>query len=65
VKILDEQEVQSGTPAVSRNETVRQAAQKAFENKANAEPKTPAVAQSQVDCYESCLDLSALFLGRG
>jgi hypothetical protein len=65
VKTLDEQEVQSSAPAVSKNETVRQAAQKAFENKPKAEAKTPAVPQSQVDCYESCLDLSALFLGRG
>lgn len=65
MKTLDEQEVQSSAPAVSRNETVRQAAQKAFENKAKAEPKTPAVADSQADCYESCLDLAALYLGRG
>jgi hypothetical protein len=25
----------------------------------------PASAQSSTDCYESCLDLSALFLSRG
>jgi len=60
--LVDEQEVQSSAPAVSSNE---RAAQASLAHKSKAEPKLVAVAQPQVDYYESCLDLSALFLGRG
>ena len=63
--LVAEPEVQSSSPASTQDARPRQAAQEVIRSQSKAEPKTPAVAEAQVDCYESCLDLSALFLGRG
>lgn len=59
---MDEQEVQSNSPAIVQNTGAMQAG---IQSQIKAEAKTPVVAQPQADCYESCLDLAALFLGRG
>jgi len=63
--LVAEQEVQSSGAAITQDARPRQATQEVIRSQSKAEPKTPAVAQAQVDCYESCLDLSALFLPRG
>ena len=63
--LVDEQEVQSSAPAITQDAKPRQAAQAVVWSQSKAEPKTPAVVPAQVDCYESCLDLAALFLPRG
>jgi len=63
--LVAEQEVQSSSPAVTQDAKPRQAAQEVIRSQSKAEPKTPAVAPAKVDCYESCLDLAALFLARG
>lgn len=60
--LVDEQEVQSSSPVIPQNAGAPQARVKI---QIKAEAKAPVVAQPQVDCYESCLDLSALFLPRG
>jgi hypothetical protein len=60
--LVDEQEVQSSSPAIPQNARVPQAR---IQSQPKAEAKTPVVAQPQADCYESCLDLAALFLARG
>jgi len=60
--LVDEQEVQSSSPAIPQNARVLQAH---IQSQTKAEAKTPVVAQPQADCYESCLDLAALFLARG
>jgi len=60
--LVDEQEVQSGSPAIPQKARVPEAR---IQSQAKAEAKTPVVAQPQADCYESCLDLAALFLARG
>lgn len=60
--LVEEQEVQSSSPVVSQN---MRAPQPRIEKQINAEAKPSVVAQAQVDCYESCLDLAALFLPRG
>ncbi|MGC2744910.1 MAG: hypothetical protein WA672_17170 [Candidatus Angelobacter sp.] len=60
--LVDEEVVQSSAPAVPSSERTAQAT---VASKSGVEPKLAAVAEPQVDCYDSCLDLSALFLGRG
>jgi len=60
--LVDEQEVQSSSPAIPQKARVPQAR---IQSQTKAEAKTPAIAQPQADCYESCLDLAALFLARG
>ena len=60
--LVDEQEVQSSSPAIPQKARVPQAG---IQNQIKVEAKTPVVAQPQADCYESCLDLAALFLARG
>jgi hypothetical protein len=60
--LVEEQEVQSSSPAIPQNVRAPQAG---MQNQIKVETKTPVVAQPQADCYESCLDLAALFLGRG
>ena len=60
--LVEEQEVQSSSPSVPQNAA---AAQARIQSQIKAEAKPPIVAQPQADCYESCLDLAALFLGRG
>lgn len=60
--LVDEQEVQS-SPEIKRDERVRQVAPAVIVSQTKAVPPTPGDAQP--DCYESCLDLAALFLGRG
>lgn len=60
--LVDEQEVQSSSPALPQNARVSLAR---IQSQTKAEAKTPVVAQPQADCYESCLDIAALFLARG
>ena len=60
--LVDEEVVQSSAPAVSSN---KRTAQATLASKTRVEPNLAAVAEPQVDFYDSCLDLSALFLGRG
>jgi len=60
--LVDEQEVQS-SPEIKRDERVRQVAPVVMVSQKKAVPATSA--DKQTDCYESCLDLAALFLGRG
>ncbi|HEY4679254.1 MAG TPA: hypothetical protein VIJ01_18960 [Candidatus Angelobacter sp.] len=62
--LVDEQEIQSN-PAIERDERSRHEAPKIGVRQRVAVPATPPAAQSQTDCYESCLDLAAEFLGRG
>lgn len=59
--LVDEQEVQSSSPVIPQNAGAPKAR---IQSSIKAEAKTP-VAQPEVDGYESCLDLAALFLGRG
>lgn len=60
--LVDEQEVQS-SPAIGRDERSQQVAPTVIASQKKAVPATHPDAQT--DCYESCLDLAALFLGRG
>jgi hypothetical protein len=60
--LVDEQEVQSSSPAIPQKARVPQAG---IQSQTKAEAKTPVVTQPQADCYESCLDIAALFLARG
>ena len=60
--LVEEQEVQSSSPAVPQKARAPQAR---IQSQIKAEAKTPVVAQPQADCYESCLDLAAQFLARG
>jgi hypothetical protein len=60
--LVDEQEVQS-SPEIKRDERVRQETPVVMVSQKKVVPATPA--DTQQDCYESCLDLAALFLGRG
>ena len=60
--LVDEQEVQSSSPVAPQKARAPQAR---MQIQIKAEAKTPVAAQPQVDCYESCLDLAALFLARG
>jgi len=60
--LVDEQEVQS-SPEIKRDERVRQVAPAVMVSQKKPVPATSA--DKQTDCYESCLDLAALFLGRG
>jgi len=59
---VDEQEVQSSSPAIPQKARAPQAG---TQNQIKVEAKTAVVAPPQADCYESCLDLAALFLARG
>ena len=60
--LVEEQEVQTSAQVVPQKAVVPQAR---IQSQIKAEVKTPVVAQPQVDCYESCLDLAAQFLARG
>jgi hypothetical protein len=60
--LVDEQEAQSSSPVIPQNAG---APQTRLQSPIKAEAKTPVIAQPQEDCYESCLDLAALFLARG
>ena len=60
--LVDEQEVQSSSPVTPQ---IARAPQARIQSQIKAEAKTPVVAQPQVECYESCLELAALFLARG
>jgi hypothetical protein len=60
--LVDEPEVQSSSQVVPQKASAPRAR---MQNQIKAEAKTPAVAQPQVDYYESCLELAALFLARG
>ncbi len=60
--LVDEQEVQASRPAIPQKARAPQAD---IQSQIKAEAKTPVVAKPPADCYESCLDLAALFLARG
>lgn len=62
--VIEEQEIQSTTQAAVRDQKSRELAVR--ELHVDQKPKTAAAAaKPSPDCYESCLDLSALFLPRG
>lgn len=58
--IIEERETQVNEQAISRNQGGQPAKAVRIQDKAEA-----IVTQAKVDTYESCLDLAALFLGRG
>jgi len=60
--LVEEQEVQS-SPEIGRDERSRQVAPTVIVSQKKAVSATPP--DTQTDCYESCLDLAAQFLGRG
>lgn len=60
--LVNEEEVQSISPVIPQNAGAPQAR---IQGQIKVEVKSPVVAEAQVDCYESCLDLAALFLARG
>jgi len=60
--LVDEQEVQS-SPEIKRDERVGKAAPVVMVSQKKA--ATPMPPATQTEYYESCLDLAALFLGRG
>jgi hypothetical protein len=62
--LVDEQEIQS-SPAIAREERSRQGAPNGIVSQIKVVPVTTSAPQSLTDCYESCLDLSALFIARG
>jgi len=62
--VIEEEVISSTTQVKPQEQKGREAA--AREVRFEQKPKpAPARAQSSTDCYESCLDLSALFLPRG
>jgi hypothetical protein len=60
--IVEELETPAGGQAISHVESSRPAAVKGARIPAGTEATAP---QAKADTYESCLDLAALFLGRG
>lgn len=62
--VLEEKEMQSTAQVKPQAQKGREMAVR--EIRVEQKPKTaPVNAQSSTDCYESCLDISALFLPRG
>ena len=62
--VIEEQETQATGQAVAQEPRKRELAVPSVS--VQQAPKPEAIsAQPKVDCYESCLDLSALFLPRG
>jgi hypothetical protein len=59
---VEEQETQESGQAISHVESSRPAAVKVARIPAGTETTAP---QARADTYESCLDLAALYLGRG
>jgi hypothetical protein len=62
--VIEEQETQVTGQAIAREQESRELAVPVVRIQPVARPATTDT-QSKVDCYESCLDLSALFLPRG
>jgi hypothetical protein len=62
--LVEEQEIQSITQAAVRDQKSREVAVREFHVHQQTKTAT-AAAKPLADCYESCLDLSALFLPRG
>ena len=62
--LVDEQEIQS-IPAISREGKKPQVVTTGIGSQGKETSGTPSAPQSPMDCYESCLDLSAEFLARG
>lgn len=62
--VVEEQEVQSVVQPISREQKNR--TQAVSEVRVHQKPRPEiADAQSKTECFESCLDISALFLPRG
>jgi hypothetical protein len=62
--VIEEQQTQVTGQAVAREPKKRELAVPSVHVQQAPKPETMS-AQPKVDCYESCLDLSALFLPRG
>jgi len=60
--VVEEQEVQSTAQVISREQKSRPVSEVSFHQK--PQPQASG-AQSKTECFESCLDLAAEFLGRG
>jgi len=60
--LVEEQEVQSSSQAVPQKPVELRAH---TQSHVRAEANPPVVAQPKVECYESCLELAALFIARG
>ena len=62
--VIEEQETQITAKAIPHEQISREQAVRSVRHQQAPSP-APNGAQAKVDCYESCLDLSALFLPRG